>query len=686
MSKQRPGRRVAGARHQSTPGRFVPTGCSDEVEAVVWKQQYRFLLCRSLALDMPPRRFTTLIFVVAVSLTALFIFSSSTRQIASQAVEAVPQALPENYRPKLPTFEVPDFRISWHKSAHKPPEQKNSTREGTSWYSDWRWLNPFSSSVTLDEDRAVLPPLPERPPVYTYYETPSKKNEETAKIDRALLLTWRRAWWAKGFRPVVLSEAEAMNNPLYLGLHAKGMPKVLEFEFMRWLAWGHMGTGLLSSWHCVPMAAYNDLLLSHLRRGQFEHLTRFEGIGAGLFAGEKTQVNDALKEALDDARLSTHKTMIEAINSERFKVEQPSCLAHYDSQTVKSKYPALAKVLETDSAKGRRALNTLIEAHLHTTWQTTFSSGVAVLNPLPAHSTSLVKPALDLASLLAECPESMLQSSCPPNRPKCNPCVGTKMRVTTQQAFRNISTIFHVSVVPHPYTKITLSNETSEITVAHIRRKTERDEWVTAVTRNLLGDGRGGPSRVVSLKDVVASPYGTSRSIWFATEQFPQSFNPPPPPVKAPTNEAHPEQKKIDPFPEEWLAGLDWQFGFHIPRTGVSHGESMTPVPGPERYHGPPGAPDEKKKSSDPRPRTEKEILIEVELLRKARDSMKSKDQAIVKMREVAEAWNLADTEAWKFVRAYRARSDLERESFEKEESKYAGSDEAHGKTRWWGT
>ena len=547
-------------------------------------------------------------------------------------------------------------------------------------------MNPFSSSVTLDDERVVLPPLLERSPVYTYYETPSKKDEETAKIDRALLLTWRQAWWAKGFKPIVLSEAEAMNNPLYLSLHSKGMPKALEFEFMRWLAWGHMGSGLLSSWHCVPMAAYDDLLLSHLRRGQFEHLTRFEGIEAGLFAGEKTQVNDALVEALNDARLSTYKTMIEAINPERFKTEQPTCLAHYDSQTVKSRYPPLAKVLEIDPPAGRTALNKLIIAHLHTIWQNSYSGGIAVLNPLRVHSTSLIKPALDLASLLAECPESMLQSSCPPNRPKCSPCIGAKLLVTTPQAFRNISNIFHLSVVPHPYTKIALSNETSDITVAHIRRKTERDEWVTAVTRDILGDGRGGPSRVVSLKDVIASPYGSIRSMWFSTEQFPRSFNPPPPPSKAPSNDAHPETKKIEPFPEDWLSGVDWEFGFHIPRTGVSHGESMTPVPGPERYHGPGGVPEEKKKGSDPRPPTDDEIAIEVELLRKARDLMKSNDEAIVKMRAVAEAWNLADTEAWKFVRAYRARADMERWGFEKEESKYAGSDAAHGSTRWWGS
>jgi hypothetical protein len=191
---------------------------------------------------------------------------------------------------------------------------------------------------------------------------------------------------------------------------------------------------------------------------------------------------------------------------------------------------------------------------------------------------------------------------------------------------------------------------------------------------------------VVGLKDVIASSYGASRSIWFATEQFPESFNPLPEKEKAPTNEAHHEPEKIDPFPEDWLANLDWQFGFPIPRSSLSHGESMTPVPGPERYKGPAGVPEERKKSSDPTPPTETQIIVEVELLRKARQSIKSKDSAVKKIRAVAEAWNLADTEAWKFVRAYRARADLERQTFEEEESKYAGTDTAHGNTRWFGS
>jgi len=633
---------------------------------------------------MPPRRFLRYI-LVAVGLIGLVSLSSRTREAAVNVVEAARQ--PDAFRTTFPTFGVPNLRFSFYKSTHKPPEQKNSTHGDSSWYSDWKWLNPFSSSVTLDEDRMVLPPLPERPPVYTFYDSSTLRDEETAQVDKELLLTWRRAWWAQGFRPIILSDAEAMSNPLYQGLHEKGMPAPLEFEFRRWLAWGHMGTGLLASWHCVPMGAYDDPLLSHLRRGQYPQLMRFEGLEAGLFAGEKAQINDAIQAALNDVKLSTFKRIIDAIDSKRFAVEQPSSIAHYDSPTITTKYPVLAEEMVKDANKGRLALNNLILAHLHTIWQNVFSSGIAVLKPLAAHTTSLVQPSLDLAHLLAECPESILQSSCPPNKPRCSPCVGTKMRISTPAAFKNTSSLFTIAVVPHPYTMITLTNRSDDISVAHIRRHTDRDPWISAVTRDILGDGRGGPSRVVSLKDAVASDYGRSRSLWFTTEHFPASFNPPPPPPKSPTNDAHPQPEKVAPFPEDWLEHLDWRFGFPVPRTAISHGESLPPVPGPERWaKSPAGLPAERKKSSDPDPPTGEQMMIEADLLRKARATINSKDEHVLHIRTVAEAWNMADTEAWKFVKAYRARRVVERLQFEEEESGYESGTITRDKARWWRT
>jgi hypothetical protein len=426
------------------------------------------------------------------------------------------------------------------------------------------------------------------------------------------------------------------------------------------------------------MGPYDDELLSHLRRGQYPTLTRFEGLGAGLFAGEKTQIDNAIKDALLNLKLNTFKSIIEAIPADQFKVEQSTSLAHYDSATVKSKYPALLKMLNEDPARARSALTELIVSHLHTTWQNTFGGGIAVLKPLPAHMSVVIASSFDLANLLVQCPESLIPSSCPPNRPRCSPCVASPMHITTPSTFRNTSNVYTIGTVPHPYTLITLQNGTDSVSISHIRRYTERDQWLMTVTKDILGSGRGGPSRLIGIKDAVASDYAVGRSLWLTVEQLPASFNSPPAPK---LSNANPDPV-ITSLPDEWLGILDWHFGFPIPRQTVAHGESIPPVPGPERWPKvTPGLPVEKKKSWDPEPPTDTQMALEVKLLKKARDVVKSKDSRI---KGVAEAWNLADTEAWKFIRAYRARSVVERLKWEDEEKAFGNTGVAKGKSRWW--
>jgi hypothetical protein len=614
---------------------------------------------------MPPRRFSTYLLLVGFLCVLLFLYTSSEASATNPTNETSEN--PVSFTGKLPKFRPPSFSFSFRSSSHKPPEQRNSTSGESSWYSDWTWLNPFSSSITLDENRSVLPPVSPRPPVYTYYDSEARKETKSVKVDQELLLTWRRAWWAHGFRPVVLGRAEARNNPLYQKIQGLTLSEGLEFELNRWLAWGHMGTGLLASWHCIPMGSGDDALISYLRRGQYPALTRFEGLGAGLFAAEKTHIEEALQESLTGSKLRLARTMIEILNPERFRTEPAEAIAHYDSATVTSKYPTLAEKMPVTPDEGRLALNKMINSHLHTTWQNVFSKGVAVLKPLPAHVSALIAPSLHLANLLAQCPESIMPSSCPPNRPKCSPCVSSRVQVTTPSSFRNSSSLYSIGIVPHPYITISLNNQSEAITVRHIRRYTDRDPWLMAVTRDILGSGRGGPSRVVSFKEVVASEYGRSRSLWLTTEEMPVS-------VSASTEAS---------IPEEWLANLDWHFGFSIPRAPLTHGESIPPVPGPERWpKSKPGLPQEKKKSYDPDPPTQVQLAIEVELLDKARRVINTKDLRLGQIKNVAEAWNLADTEAWRFARAYRARSVVERLKWEEEESGYGA--EGRGKARWW--
>ena len=87
---------------------------------------------------------------------------------------------------------VTDLRHFHHTPTHKPPVQRNSTSGDVHWFSDWKWLNPFSASVTLDDGRSVLPPLPIRPPIYTFYDAEAEKEPKIKTAENKLLLIWRR--------------------------------------------------------------------------------------------------------------------------------------------------------------------------------------------------------------------------------------------------------------------------------------------------------------------------------------------------------------------------------------------------------------------------------------------------------------------------------------------------------------
>ena len=628
---------------------------------------------------MPRLRITSITAIISLCILTFIFFSSRLNEVEVPAEKLPGGAKPAStfgastFSAKLPSFDVPKFQFSFKTSAHKPPEQHDSHVGDTRWYSDWKWLNPFSGSITLEEDRAVLPPLKQRTPIYTYYDTTKKRDKESKAIDQEILLTWRRAWWAFGFRPVVLVPGDAQKNPLYTSLQMRKLEPALEHEFSRFLAWGYMGAGLLASYHCLPMGAYHDDLLVYLRRGEFPQLTRFENLGTGLFASPKSLMNDAVEDALEHADLSKVSGIVEAIPAQRFRVEPPSSLAHYDSATITAKYPTLATRLVTTPNEGRRLLIELINSHLHLTWQNSFRKGLVVLKPLPKHTTALVEPSAQLAELLAQCPTSMIPSSCPPNNAKCSPCVANRVSITTRAAYRNTSDEFSIGTVPHPYTLTMLNNQSDHITLGHIRRYTPRDPWLTELTKELLGTGRGGPSRVVGLKDAVASEYAQNRALWLNVEQMPVS-----------ASAGASDTKKKHSLPDNFLLDLDWYFGFSIPRSLTSKGESETPVPGPERRpKSQPGLPVPVRKSWDVDPPDDKDLALELELLQTARDVIKSGDRGSGHIKTIVELWNLADTEAWRFIRAWRARSTLERGNWEDEEKKFGVDRSGKGSSRW---
>ncbi|PGH27252.1 hypothetical protein AJ80_00962 [Polytolypa hystricis UAMH7299] len=581
---------------------------------------------------------STRLFGAVVFIVILFLILSSSPSPAALQSKGSSYAkyVP---KPKLPKFD--NFRFGFRPAAHKPAEQPNSSSGESKWYSDWKWMNPFSSSITLEENRSVLPPLRSRRPVYTYYDSTTTKQDGEVEADRQLLLAWRRAWFAQGFRPVVLGPSEAMNNPLYKTFHRDTLEPELHTDFLKWMAWGTMNSGIFVDWMCFPMAHYDDNILAYLRRGSDPtHITRLEGFDGALFSAERAQINKAIKVASQNEAVQKAKTIQELVPEETFLAERTKGMAHYNLATIKSRYRDVAVQIEEAPGEGKHALAKLINAHLQLTFHGTFSSGFEIIQPYLENTTAFANPALRLGALLAECAESPLPSSCPPNNGWCSPCKsGRPMKITQNTGYTNESATFAIGVLPHPYTLISLLKGSSDVTVPYIRRETGRDSWLLEATKPTLGGEVDGTARVVPFKDAVAGEYGASRTLWFTGEDLPAKD------VK-------------DSLSSSLIDDMEWHFGFLIPRKTQADEKETS---------------DEKAKQNVLTPEQEK-LQKEFGLIDEARTLLKSKKKEHKAIRDVAEAWNLADSEVWRFVRAYRARSVVERNEWQEKEKGYSGS------------
>ncbi|KAG6064985.1 hypothetical protein E4U32_007861 [Claviceps aff. humidiphila group G2b] len=547
------------------------------------------------------------------------------------------------------------FLNPFRQKSHRPPHDEKDEHAGSSWLADLSWLKvPFSSAFTIDDDRALLPPLKPRQPIYCYYDATAKKSRQEKDAESELLLTWRRAWWAKGFRPIILSASEAMNNPSYSILQRLKVDANLKEDLMRWLAWETMEGGILSSYTLLPTVPKEDPLLAYLRRGEFPHLTRWKDLDDALFTGQKDHVRSAFQAIInaEPTKLEAAKSLIEIVPNEVFLVDKAvTPLASYTQDTISKKFPRVAEALKTSKAAGLVSLNKLITTHLHVAWQNRFSDGIQVLKPFPEHMSTLVGNALQLARQLATCSDSPMPGTCPPNLAKCTPCVAmSPMPVTMPARFHNVSKVFTIGTVPHPWTRTLLADLRPSFNASWIRRESPRDAWTMAVSQDLLGTGVSSTKRLMNLKEAVAGDYATANSLWVAAEK------------DMPTD-------------------MSWYFGFAIPEKGLQDGQAVAPVPAdrqpdkkqkkPHRNTGPVVSPEER--------------AIEQPLIDEAKRVIalrRSTDES--KLRASLEAWNMADTEIWKFVRAFQSRRHKEREQWEKMESQYSsGSGTEKGRSAW---
>lgn len=544
--------------------------------------------------------------------------------------------------PALPSFsesesklQGPPFHINdepperFIAPSHQPPplhlQQKIKKYNGSSWLEDERSLSTsFSSSITLDAERILLPPLKTRQPIYCYYDMDKQTTVDERDAENELLLTWRRAWWAKGFRPVVLSAADAMNNSFYDQVQRMPSTSELRGDLMRWLAWDAMGGGILSDFTVFPIVPQQDQLLSFLSAGVFPSLMKWKDLDNAFIIGQKADVHSALQSILQIKHIQETTSVTTALLDTAVAVNTTSTpLAHYSLNIIETKY---AKVIKKDDKAGTlHNLNKLINYHLLVIWQNSFPEGIEVMKPHPKHATAMLAGAWKLAKSLASCPESPMLSSCPPNIPKCSPCVASPMAVNAlpRLRFRNSPDVFTIGAVPHPWSFALVNNLRESINVTWIL-ESPRDTWLSAVTQAYLGSGVTSSRRVVRFKELVAGEADSAQFLWLLAD---------------------------DKTPGD----LEWHFGFTIPERGMDDGKSRSPVPAIRLL------------KDEEEPDRAKAVAHENALLDRAKQVVMMSKSFIngTETRTSLEAWNMADTEAWRFTRAFNARRFLEREEWE---------------------
>lgn len=210
--------------------------------------------------------------------------------------------------------------------------------------------------------------------------------------------------------------------------------------------------------------------------------------------------------------------------------------------------------------------------------------------------------------------------------------------------FVNTTKLFTIGTVPHPYTLTSLHYTQDTIQPNFLRTIAVRDQWIKELTKKSIPRAKTESFRLVQFKELVAA--APAHTLWLTAERVTQH-------------------------------DLDWIFGFDLPRIASLDKEPSSPSRESELIIFP--RPDPPK---DPqgKERPEMEFIKKEEIrLGKARDALKSKDKRMKTIVNDVEQWNLADTEAWKFSRAYSARRRMERKKWEEDERKFAGSERKAG-------
>lgn len=341
------------------------------------------------------------------------------------------------------------------------------------------------------------------------------------------------------------------------------------------------------------MPAYDNLHFASFQKCDFGHLTAYKSTGEQVIHGTAQEFTRLVQQIVQDSstfRTNPQTLQILEIMHSMFNIE-PSLegFATYSDAAIGKLFPNLTP----------SQLPSLINVHLHEQFLRTHPV-LAIVDPVESPQLTLFRQRMtSVAESIAACPSSSLSGTCPPGFPRCKPCKGASIT-----RFRSLAHLppnaFVLATVPHPLTCLTYLHQKPNIEARFVR-ESRRDEWVSALTADLVDKRSGGYQRLQLLEDFIDSPSifqadaKINRGIWQIWE-------------------------------EAEMDGIQSVLGFLVDMKGSSGDEVARGV-------------------EDSSILTAKERVLL---------------QGPESSRDVVESWNLAWTELWYFIRALRERRKAE--------------------------
>ncbi|CAN6606487.1 hypothetical protein TRVA0_003S01552 [Trichomonascus vanleenenianus] len=486
---------------------------------------------------------------------------------------------------------------------------------------------------------APLPPINNRCPVYTYFE-PTEQG--AVEGESQVLEAWKKAWWAYGFKPVVLNATDCKKSPRYEQFMSDN--KISEdFKYMhkKWFAWLGNDAGIYADRRVVPLPTTSEarVWLKNLRDCKFDRPTKYEGMDLDFIHGDITKIQRLLNSLMaGEAESSVYGSFEDA-----FRTDEQPALAHYTNHNLNILFSGrMSDRLSLYDAPSKVA--SIMNVHAHHEFLRRYPKGVAVVDPFvdfydddvtvaaarqhpPERVFSL--PAKHKAEHLMKCPSAsdVVSASCPPLPAVLefaqslkendgitdfaspgiapglcgNPCAdGQSVKYHSVSSLPLPgSGMYTIIGVPHPLTALAILDRKKEPTTLDARKRLTRDVWLRQFADNYVPlESTSNAHRLFMGKDAIISRPTESNTTWFIWES------------------ETPERQQM----------IDWDLGFST---------------GTEKWS------TQEVKSANLR-----------EILGHSRNRVLSPDRND-QLRAI-EAWNMADTELWRFLYHWQKQKDDE--------------------------